>query len=74
MHTYVYTYIHIYIQYIYMYIYIYNMRVCVCVCVCCLTGKTVTIVAPTENGQSGTYKEFDFDTTADDFFTHHPPK
>jgi hypothetical protein len=72
MHTYVYTYIHIYIQYIYVYMNIYNMRVCVCVC--CLTGKTVTIVAPTENGQSGTYKEFDFDTTADDFFTHHPPK
>jgi len=36
-------------------------------------GHTVTVVAPTENGQSGDYKEFDFDTTADDFFTHHPP-
>ena len=36
-------------------------------------GGTVTIKAPTENGQSAPYKEFDFDTTADDFFTHHPP-
>ena len=39
----------------------------------CIVGHTVTVVAPTENGQSGDYKEFDFDTTADDFFTHHPP-
>jgi len=36
-------------------------------------GETVSVVAPTENGQTSPFKEFDFDTTADDFFTHHPP-